>query len=76
MSSRFPERPWLDKEDSTATVRFMGGPTIEVDTGVIRWRGPKLHTMSADEFVAFLDVATPEEIEAAVTDSQFFGWGS
>jgi hypothetical protein len=47
-----------------------------VDTGALVYTGPKLATMSADEFIAFLDAASAEEIDAAVTESQWLSWGS
>lgn len=62
-----PRRPWFEHDHRPTEVHFIGGPSIEVDTGSLRWTGAgHPAAMSTEEFQLFLEEASAEELEAFV----------
>lgn len=59
-----PGRPYLERVHRPVEVRLLGQPSFEVDTGTLRWTGTHPAAMTTEEFMTFLDEASPDELDA------------
>lgn len=63
ISRDIARRPWLTKVEQTATLHTYGEPSREVDAGYMVETGTNPGRMTTDEFMAWLESASVDELE-------------